>query len=174
MLPGSDMLQNISPEVAIAGTLTRRDLEEVRRRGFTVVLDLRRRDEPVSGGLSPAEEEAEARGLGLEYHRVELAPQDVDDRVVERVREVLAASRGRVVVHCASGRRAAVLAVLDRGCREGWTPAQCLARVRELGYDCDAVPALGDLLRRYVAAHGPEGRRRDAAESGRGTAVPGR
>lgn len=170
MLPRSGMVQNVGPGVAIAGALTRDDLADLRRRGYTAVLDLRLRDEPVTSGLSPAEEEVEAGKAGLAYRRIEVSAQALEDRVVDRVREALAVSPGPVVVHCASGRRAAVLTTLDRGCREGWTPEQCLARLRELGHDCEPAPALRDLLVSYLSRHRAAGRRHASAVEHRGGA----
>lgn len=141
--------------MAIAGTLTRDDLEEIRRRGYRVVLDLRVHDEPVAGGLSPAQEAVEARKLDLEYHCVEVSLHALDDCVVERLRGALATLPGRVVVHCASGRRAAVFAILDLACREGWSAQECLTRLRALGFDGDEMPALRELLVRHVDARTP-------------------
>lgn len=154
------MFQEISARLAIAGTLTRDDLEEIRRRGYRVIVDLRGLDEPVAGGLSPAQEEVEARKLDLEHHCVEVSVHTLDDRAVERARDALETLPGRVVLHCGSGRRAAILATIDLGCKEGLSAKECLTRVRALGFDCDEMPALRDLLVRYVDAQTLSGRRR--------------
>jgi uncharacterized protein (TIGR01244 family) len=129
------MIQQVNDRVAVAGTLLAADLGELARLGYRTVIDLRTDGEPAAGGLSPSEEEARARGLGLAYRRVPVSMQSLDDAPIAAVRTALEAATAPVLVHCSSGLRAIALALLHVCCEEGATADDALVRARTLGLD---------------------------------------
>lgn len=103
------------PEVVTGGQPAKAHLEELARRGYRTVLDLRAPEEP-----RPFDEPAAARRLGLEYLNLPVTPETLTDETFSRFRDLMR-DRGRrpVIVHCGSGNRVgAVLIpylVLDEG-----------------------------------------------------------
>lgn len=103
------------PEVVTGGQPAEAHLEELARRGYRTVLDLRAPEEP-----RPFDEPAAARRLGLEYLNLPVTPETLTDETFSRFRDLMR-DRGRrpVIVHCGSGNRVgAVLIpylVLDEG-----------------------------------------------------------
>ncbi len=76
-----------------------------------------------------------------------------DALCITQVRAALSHAAAPVVLHCASGRRAGILALVHLGCQEGWSADRCLGKAPVLGLDLDGMPLLRDLLVRYVVAH---------------------
>ncbi len=146
------MFQRVTDQLAIAGALTETDLAHLVAQGYRTIIDLRS-NEPVASGLRPAEERECAARIGVPYEQIPILITSFEALRIDEVRAALGRSAGPVVLHCASGRRAGILALVHLGCQEGWSAEPCLAKARVLGFDLDAMPVLRDLLVRYVVAH---------------------
>ena len=143
-------IQPVADHVSIAGALRADDFRELKARGFQTIVDLRWNGEPTPFGLSPREERCRAAELGFTHFQIPVISTALDRPTVEAVHRTLAIAERPVLVHCASGRRAAVLVIMDLACTAGWTPTQCLERLDALGFDCAEMPRLREFLVRYL------------------------
>jgi uncharacterized protein (TIGR01244 family) len=148
-------VQDIGDKLAIAGELTADELRALSERGYRVVVDLRSDGEPTTRGMTPWDERRVAAGLGLTYRQVPIEVSSFDHPTVETVRRMLRETRGRVLLHCRSGRRAAALAVIYLSCDEHLPLREALGRARALGVDRDGAAGLCDLWMAYVVRHRP-------------------
>ena len=147
------MFQRVNDRLAIAGALTETDLAHLIAQDYRTIIDLRSNDEPVASGLRPAEERQYAAALGVPYQQIPIVITSFDALCITQVRAALSHAAAPVVLHCASGRRAGILALVHLGCQEGWSADRCLSKAPVLGLDLDGMPLLRDLLVRYVVAH---------------------
>lgn len=141
----------LDESITVWGALERADLETARAGGVTLVVDLREDTEPVPHGLAPSAEAACAGVLGLSHRRVPIGPEGPFRRPFAVVDALVHATCGRVLLHCASGRRAAAAAVAALGRARGWTPAECTRTLRRLGFEVGSMPPLGRAVAEYVA-----------------------
>lgn len=86
------------------------DLDELSRAGFGSVVNLRTAGEREQV-LSPGEEAEAAEERGLAYLGFPVTPADLDSRTASIISKELEKLPGPVIVHCASGRRAALIAL---------------------------------------------------------------
>src|SRR5215207_6436495 len=108
----------ILPTVLTGGQPTAADLEQFKRAGGGIVLDLRDPMEP-----RPFDEAAVAQRLGLEYVNVAVGAGSLTDGTLDQALGILREAGDRLVfVHCASGNRVggALLPylILDQGLEE--------------------------------------------------------
>lgn len=145
---------DVDDRICVAGALRREDLARAREAEVVLVIDLREDTEPVPHGLDPRATEALAAALGLSYRRVAMGPGGPFRRAFGEIDALVRAARGRVLVTCASGRRAAAAAVAVLGRAGRWTPASSAEVLCALGFDPAAMPPLGRAVEEYVV-HGP-------------------
>ena len=86
------------------------DLDALSRAGFGTVVNLRAAGEGEQV-LSPEEEAEEAKERGLSYLSCPVTPADLDSRTASMISKELQKLPAPVIVHCASGRRAALIAL---------------------------------------------------------------
>lgn len=99
-----------APYVGTAGKLTGDGVEEAKRLGFKLIIDLRR---PEEDGV--AEEQAKAAELGLAYLNLPLAADETAWDQVRAVETALAdAANYPVLLHCGSANRAGAVWALYR------------------------------------------------------------
>ncbi|HSD17681.1 MAG TPA: sulfur transferase domain-containing protein [Thermomonas sp.] len=128
------------PGLYTAGQPAAADWASIAARGVGTVIDLR-----VPGELQGRDEAAEVRSAGMRYVAIPVAgASGVNDDNAKALRAALAAAKGPVLVHCASGNRAGGLLALMQARSAAMTTAQALefgrsagmtgteARVREL------------------------------------------
>lgn len=135
----------------IAGELDEDQLVSAKNAGIGLVIDLRADGEPVGRGLDPAGETRVAAHIDLLHRRFPIVADRLCRQRFDEVGRVVAQSGVPVLVHCASGRRAAVALVASQGRRCGWSAEQCAKRIRQLGFDLEGMPLLRDALAAYVA-----------------------
>jgi len=143
-------MTELNDRITVAGALDREDLERARASGVSLVVDLRDDAEPVPHGLDPRSEEILCAALGLAHRRVPMGPADPARRAFAEIDALVRATPGRVLLHCASGRRAAAAVVAMLGRADRWTPAACGGAFRALGFDVDRMPPLGRAVAEYV------------------------
>lgn len=89
------------PNVITGGQPAQSHLEALKLAGTAVVFNIRPAAEP-----HPMDEPSAVVALGMEYVNVPVAAPDLNDAILDRVREVLTANRDRMVFfHCASANR---------------------------------------------------------------------
>ncbi len=139
--------------ISVSGALSSADeIRDLARRGYRSLVDLRAPGEPVTG-LPPDEERRIAEACRLSYRRVPVALSSLGSRTIIEVRLALGAADAPVLLHCGSGRRASLCALVHLGCQQGWTLEQCLAVDREHGLEVQATPKLHDFLSDYMPRH---------------------
>ena len=92
----------------------KQDLAEIAKDGFRAVVNLRHHDEEGQP-LQPDQEGEQVRSLGMDYVHIPISCESLNRSVVDRFRDSVADLPGRVMVHCASGKRSGGLC--DDACR---------------------------------------------------------
>lgn len=126
------------------------ELEELKRHGVATVIDLRRPSEDTKA-LTPAQEEAEARRLGLMYLNLPVDPKGFGEEELDAFRAEQSRMPRRTFVHCSGGKRSGSFALADQAIREGWSGEEMLAKADELGVAQSDAKAR-DTYRNYVDA----------------------
>ncbi len=152
-----DLKRPVTPDITVADAPTAADLAALRAEGYRALLDLRAPDEPLPAPdrLTPADEARRAAELGLRYENIPVLLEEVDDVLIQRVGERIAAVEKPVLVHCAHGRRAGAMALMHLAVERGLTAQQCLDMAQAMGYDCENQPQLKQLVVAYVERHSP-------------------
>ena len=149
------MLHVLNPDISIAGALCRDDVAKLVQRGYTAVIDLRADEEPTCGGLKPVEERSCVASQGLSYRNIPIGATALDCCHINHMSEAVRKARGRVLIHCGSGRRACALALIHISREEGSSIEECMAEARKHGFDWDSMPGLRDFFVRYLKGHCP-------------------
>lgn len=150
------MFLRITGRLALSSALCESDLSYVIDEGYRTIIDLRSDDEAAAGGLRPAVERRYAAERHVAYYRIPVVLTSLESLRIDAVRAALAAATSPVLLHCANGCRAGLVALIHLGCQEGWSAAECAQRAPALGLDLDRIPVLRDVLLDYVSAH-PDG-----------------
>lgn len=142
--------KHIRPTVAVADQPTEDDLRTLKEEGFVGVVNLRREGEPEQP-LSPAEEGEKARALGMDYLHYPVGGEPLTTEGVNGVRDFIDAheKKGKVLVHCRKGGRAAGLLLIDSALREGWKEDEVFERGKAIGLEVDG-PALKTSIENYL------------------------
>lgn len=138
----------LSRQVKVARTPPgRNELEALHREGVRSIIDLRTDAEPPGERLSPLAEAADARAQGIEHIRVPVSASRVGTAELDRVGEALRDAPKPVLIHCASGRRAGMIALIHTAIETGTPGAEML----EMGRHLDLV--FGDHDQQQVFAN---------------------
>lgn len=138
----------LSRQVKVARTPPGKDeLEALHREGVRSIIDLRTDAEPPGKRLSPLAEAADARAQGIEHIRVPVSASRVGTAELDRVGEALRDAPKPVLIHCASGRRAGMIALIHTAIETGTPGAEML----EMGRHLDLV--FGDHDQQQVFAN---------------------
>ena len=118
--------------IVIASQPTLEDLRGLRASGFTDIVNLRSEDEMREE--VPFDERAQAAALGLGYTQIPIdwTSHPYRQEVVSKLASVLESSKGKVLLHCASGGRAGYVWAAYAVVHDGKTPDAAL-RSLELG-----------------------------------------
>jgi uncharacterized protein (TIGR01244 family) len=120
------------------------DFQELRRLGFTTIVN-NRPDGEDPNQLGSAAEEAAARTAGLGYVHIPVTSTGMTEADARLLKETIEQAPGPVVAHCRSGARSFFLGVLS-GALDSHTDAELLAKAMELGIEANAA-------RTWLAAH---------------------
>ncbi len=135
-----------------AAPATERDIQELARIGFRSLVDLRGAGEPIIG-MPPAREREIAERHGLGYRHLPISVSSLGVPTIDRARDELWAAEAPVLIHCGSGRRAWLCALIHLGCQHGWTVEQCLDLAAQHDVQLGEMPALRDFLRAYIESN---------------------
>ena len=130
----------VTAKLAVAPQPILSDFQELRRLGFTTIVN-NRPDGEDPNQLGSAAEEAAARAAGLDYVHIPVTSTAMTEDDARRLKEAIEQAPGPVVAHCRSGARSFRLWVLS-GDLDSHTDAELLAKAAELGID-----------RTWLAAH---------------------
>lgn len=127
---------------------TPEDLDELARRGFKSLVNLRTSGEEGQT-MSPHEEGEKARKAGLTYAHIPVAGDQLGTEIVDRFRAEVAALPGPVLVHCASGKRSGAFTMMHVGIERGTPGDEVIEKALDMGFECD-TPELKQFVRDYV------------------------
>ena len=117
-------LREPRPGLYTAGQPTAGDWHAIAARGVATVVNLRTASE-----MQGRDEAAEVRAAGMRYIEIPVAGADaITDANARLLRDVLAAAKGPVLVHCASANRAGGLLALAEARYGDAAPEQAMAR----------------------------------------------
>src|SRR5260370_29081431 len=128
----------VTAKLAVAPQPVLSDFQELRRLGFTTIVNNRPDGEEPNQPGSAAEEQA-ARAAGLGYVHIPVTAMGMTEQDARRLKETIEQAPGPVVAHCKSGARSFYLWVLS-GDLDSHTDAELLAKAAELGVDTNAAP----------------------------------
>ena len=136
-------------KISIGAALEAGDEQKLHDAGVRTVIDLRTEDEKQTP------EKAWVENVGLDYEALPTAPNLLDDAAIARFVQEVDSSVGPVYVHCKSGGRAGVMALLHDAITGGWTIEHTLQVADEkgvkLGADSPYTPIVEDYLQRHSA-----------------------
>jgi uncharacterized protein (TIGR01244 family) len=134
----------VTQKLAVAPQPKLSDFQELKRQGFTTVVN-NRPDGEDPNQLGSAAEETAARAAGLDYVHIPVTSTAMTEDDAQRFKQAIAQAPGPVVAHCRSGARSFFLGVLS-GALDSHTDAELLAKAIELGVEANAA-------RTWLAAH---------------------
>lgn len=137
-LPGVPDLHRFG-DLWLAGQPTADGLRALREQGVARVLDLRLPHEDHG-----FDEDAAAAALGLEYHNIGFATQDLTDQKVDAIRAILRDTSSPLLVHCRSANRVGMVWLLHRVLDGKLTPEQAMAEARTVGLASEGLEAFAD------------------------------
>lgn len=141
----------MNEEISVGGQPAEADLQALAGQGFKSIINLRLPGEEQQP-LSPAEEGAKARELGLHYAHIPVSAKNMKDEQVDQFRQELERLPKPVFVHCKSGKRADAFVTMGLGANAGLSGEQALEEARQKGFQYD-LPEMRAFMQRYLDKH---------------------
>lgn len=149
-----NLKKEAAPGITIGDRLSHAEVKELAVEGYATILDLRTKAEGVPDGVLGLEEESgAAREAGLNYVNEPVSAQGMSEAVVSKVGDRLQDLPKPILVHCASGKRAGAVTLMNLGARRGMRAEECLELAGEMGFDCESEPAIKSLVVEYLKKH---------------------
>jgi uncharacterized protein (TIGR01244 family) len=124
----------VSDRVVLAGQPQPEDWPELVRRGFGTVINVRSDPERA------VHQAHQAQAAGLVYLHLPLPVYELEQEHLATFNQVLnKTNHGKVLLHCRTASRTALLWLLNRVVYEGWSQEQAEAELRAAGYDDEAM-----------------------------------
>ena len=140
---------HIEDGIATGGAPDVEDLHKLAAQGFKAVLDLREED-PAEQDLPPSQERGLVYSAAMEYKNVPIIMNLLNEDDFNAFRSHLNDLPKPVYVHCAGGKRAILLTVMDQAIRQNKTGEQALYDARDKGIDFTEMPLIATMIERYV------------------------
>ena len=128
-----------------------KDLQDLRDAGFGTVVNLRVAHEE-EGQLAPEDEGDQVRELGMSYLHIPVTMKQIRPEQVEEFSNALHVLDGPVYVHCKSGTRASIFAILHTAVEKGWSREETIGKAQEAGIKADK-PEIIEFMKQYVQQH---------------------
>jgi len=134
--------------IACAGATTPAGVAEVKKLGYTTIINLRQASE---AGAEVDAEAVAAKTEGVKYFHLPVNSASPDPAIVDQFLSAVGDPANQpVFVHCASGNRAAALWMIKRLVVDGWDADRASTEATALGL---TSPALKTFAMDYAAAH---------------------
>jgi uncharacterized protein (TIGR01244 family) len=147
-VPGISNFAKLDSTIACAGAMTPEGVAEAKKLGYASIINLRQATE--SGANVEAEADA-AAAAGLRYLHLPLNGASPDPAVADRfLKAIVEPENQPVLVHCASGNRAAALWMIKRMVVDGWDEERAGTEAAALGL---TSPALKAFAIDYAVSH---------------------
>jgi len=130
-VPGITNFSRVQTTIACAGATTPEAVAEVKKMGFSSIVNLRQSTE---AGANVEAEEAAAKAAGLKYISLPVNTASPDPAMVERFLSVIVEPANQpVFLHCASANRAAAFWMIKRIVVDKWDDAKATEEATALG-----------------------------------------
>lgn len=125
------------------------ELQQAAAAGFQSVMNLRSQNE--SGVLDDEAQQAEA--AGLTYANIPVKPDAISDEQVDQLMQQIDELPKPVLIHCKSGLRSGLIALLYTAIRQQMAVDQALDLAKQNGFDFSDHPKMQQIFEQQVAAH---------------------
>lgn len=127
----------LTERFSVSGQVSPDQLADLKARGYTAIIALRP-DGEAPGQPSAAQVSEAARGNGMTFAFVPVAPGPIPDAAVAALSQAIAENPGKVLLYCRSGSRAARTWSLFEASRAGGADADAIvAAVKASGQSAD-------------------------------------
>lgn len=130
-VPGISNFARVETTVACAGAVTPGSVAEIKKMGFSSIINLRQASEP---GAAVDAEAAAAKSAGINFVHLPFNAASPDPMVVDRfLQAVTERGNSPAFIHCASGNRAAAMWFIKRAVVDKWEIDRAMGEATELG-----------------------------------------
>jgi uncharacterized protein (TIGR01244 family) len=145
---GITNLARIETTVACAGAVTPKAVADIKKMGFTAIINLR---QPTEQGADIEGEAAAAKTAGINFFNIPFNNAAPDPAVVDRfLQTITQAGNQPAFIHCASGNRAAAMWFVKRVIVDKWDLERAGAEAQSLGL---SNAALKTFMLTYIESH---------------------
>ena len=147
-VPGITNLFRVETTVACAGAVTPSAVADIKKMGFTAIINLR---QPTEQGADIEAEAAAAKTAGINFYNLPFNNAAPDPAVVDRFLQTITQTGNQpAFIHCASGNRAAAFWLIKRVLIDKWDNDRASEEATQLGLTGAALKtfALG-----YIESH---------------------
>lgn len=136
-LAGTPRINPVADRLAVTSQLRAENVRELKRRGFTNIVDLRPDGE--DGDQAPSSEiERAARESGLAFHYIPVPHGDIPKDAVDALHDAIADPTDRSVLYCRTGNRAVRTFALVEASRADGPSADAIVRMaHDAGFSAD-------------------------------------
>src|SRR5262245_8153574 len=147
-VPGITNLSRLESTVACAGAVTPSAVGEIKKMGFTSIINLR---QPTEQGADIDAEAAAAKTAGINFYNIPFNNAAPDPAAVDRFLLTISQPGNQpAFIHCASGNRAAAMWFVKRVLVDKWDANRAGAEAESLGL---SNAALKTFMMSYIESH---------------------
>src|SRR5215468_4695903 len=147
-VPGITNFARVETTVACAGAVTNSAVAEIKKMGFTSIINLR---QPTEQGADIEGETAAAKAAGIRFYNIPFNNAAPDNAVVDRFLQTISQPGNEpAFIHCASGNRAAAMWFVKRVIIDKWDVERAGSEAASLGL---SNPTLKMFMLNYIEAH---------------------
>src|SRR5215472_9326838 len=147
-VPGITNLARVETTVACAGAVTPSAVAEIKKMGFTSIINLR---QPTEQGADIEAEAAAAKTAGINFFNIPFNNAAPDTAVVDKFLQTIAQPGNQpAFIHCASGNRAAAMWFVKRVLVDKWDLDKAGAEAASLGL---TNAMLKNFMLDYIKSH---------------------
>ena len=136
--------KQLEDEIFIGPQPTQQDLTEAKQQGVQTVIDMRMLSE------TPSPNAELVKNSGLNYVNIPVDKTLLSVQQVDEFDAALKQNHGPVLLHCATGTRAAMLLALSRARQHGWTAERTFQEAKTMGYDLQSSPDFATFVKQTV------------------------
>ncbi len=147
-VPGITNYAHIETTVACAGAITPGSVAEIKKMGYSSIINLRLANEP---GADIEAEQAAAKAAGIKFVHVPFNGASPDTATVDRFLKVITEPGTEpAFIHCSGGNRAAAMWFIKRAVVDKWDTNRAMAEATELGFTSQPLKMFA---MDYIQAH---------------------
>ena len=124
---------DIDGRLTLGGQPQPEDWAALAAEGFRAVVNMR------SDPQRAADQQRSAEAAGLRYLHLPLPAYELESEHLAAFHAVMAAQEGRVLLHCRSATRVALMWLLERVVYDGWSRGRAEQALRDAGYGDDSM-----------------------------------